>query len=185
MALTLPAGVSASGSLSLAVNTTSSAVNRTVTVGGTPLALSLPAGPYLRFEATGLTLSVLGQTLSGNFAFERVADETGGTLVRIAGTDVALSLGGVLRVSNGTALVLLTPGGLAGRIGGTVAFDLPGCLAGRRPDRRAEHHRGRGLRDLHPRRGADPAGARGRSVRAGRRHRPGADRARARRSPAT
>ena len=47
-------------------------------------------------------------------------------MVRVAGTQVGLSLGGVVTVSNGTALILVTTDGLAGRISGTVAIAVPG-----------------------------------------------------------
>ena len=125
VALSLPAGVSASGALALAINTASAAVDRTVTVGGTEIALSLPGGPYLRFEATGMTLTVLGQSLSGNFAFEKVTSSAGTALVRIGATHVTLSIANVLKVTGGSALVLVTPTGLAGRITGSLTLAVP------------------------------------------------------------
>src|SRR5213075_1735027 len=56
---------------------TLAAVAESVQVGGTTLAVSLPAGPYVRVAGTGVTLRVAGQRLSGDFSFERVA-VTGG-----------------------------------------------------------------------------------------------------------
>ena len=64
------------------MNNTSAAVSESVQVGGATLAVSLPAGPYVRVAGTGVTLRVAGQRLSGDFSFERVA-VTGGNAVRI------------------------------------------------------------------------------------------------------
>ena len=95
LTVTLPAGVTMAGALGLAVNTTLAAVRTTVTVGGAPLALDLAAGPYLRFEATGLVLTVLGQRITGDFAVERVVSDTGTPLVRVAAANVGVDVGGV------------------------------------------------------------------------------------------
>ena len=56
VAVTLPAGISVSGLLSLAINTTFAAVDTTVNVGDTTLSLTLPSGPYLRFDGIGLNV---------------------------------------------------------------------------------------------------------------------------------
>ena len=137
VAVTLPAGTSLTGDLTVAVNTGFGAVSTSLTVGSTTLTLALPAGPYLRFEGTGLVLTVLGQTLSGDVAFEKATDlgadgAIGGTglnadtsVVRLAMTHVAIDLGGVLKVREGTALLLLTPAGLAGTVSGTVTLAVP------------------------------------------------------------
>ena len=141
IAVTLPAGTSLSGALSLAVNTGTTAVSTSVVLGDTTLTLDLPAGPYLRLEGTGLVLSVLGQSITGSVAIERATSYgsdgvPGGTgpaadssVVRITVTSATLSLGGatpVISVTDGTATLLLTPAGLAGRISGTVALLVPG-----------------------------------------------------------
>ncbi|MHC4069800.1 MAG: RHS repeat domain-containing protein [Planctomycetota bacterium] len=42
-----------------------------VNVGGEAIILDLPAGPLLKVEGTDVGLTVLGQTLSGNFVFEQ------------------------------------------------------------------------------------------------------------------
>ena len=137
VAVTLPAGTSLTGDLTVAVNTGFGAVSTSLTVGSTTLTLALPAGPYLRFEGTGLVLTVLGQTLSGDVAFEKATDlgadgAIGGTglnadtsVVRLAMTHVAIDLGGVLKVREGTALLLLTPAGLAGTVSGSVTLAVP------------------------------------------------------------
>ena len=56
----------------LALNTTAARVTASVIVGTTVQSLDMAAGPYLRFEGTGLTLTVLEQSLSANVAIERV-----------------------------------------------------------------------------------------------------------------
>ena len=53
--VTLPAGTTLSGALTLALNTTSTAVTSTVTVGGTAVVLDVRGGPYVRFEGVSLT----------------------------------------------------------------------------------------------------------------------------------
>src|SRR5262249_5482263 len=69
-AVTVP-GVSLSGTFKVAINTTGAAVSQQVMVGGSTLALDLPAGPFVRVEGTGVSLAVSGQTLTGDFAFEQ------------------------------------------------------------------------------------------------------------------
>src|SRR5207247_3891497 len=94
----LGAGVTFSGTFGVAVNQTARAVNERVTVGGTTLTLDLPAGPYVRVEGIGVELNVLGQTLSGNFAFEQITSTDNGTstsrtITRISASNVTLRLG--------------------------------------------------------------------------------------------
>ena len=62
--------VTFNGNFGLAINTTGTAVNQVLTAGNQSIALDLPAGPYLKVSATGLNLSILGQTLTGDFAIE-------------------------------------------------------------------------------------------------------------------
>ncbi|HSF97082.1 MAG TPA: hypothetical protein VLA55_00205, partial [Ornithinibacter sp.] len=141
VAVTLPAGTSLSGALSLAVNTGTTPVSTSAVLGGTTLTLDLPAGPYLRLEGTGLVLTVLGQTITGSVGVERATSYgndgvPGGTglaadssVVRITVTSATLALGGatpVVTVTDGTATLILTPAGLAGRISGTVGLHVPG-----------------------------------------------------------
>jgi hypothetical protein len=54
--------------------TTLARVNESLTVGGQQLALALPAGPYLRVAGEGITLTIEGQKLTGNFSFEQLTD---------------------------------------------------------------------------------------------------------------
>ena len=137
VALNVPAAVSFTGTLTVAVNTTFTAVTQDVEVGGATVSLSLPAGPYLRFEGTGLAVDVLGQRLTGDFAFEQATDlgadkvPGGGNdtaTVKVAAANVSLTIGGstpIVSVTQGTATFLLTTGGLAGRVQGNLAVALP------------------------------------------------------------
>ncbi|NMM34119.1 MAG: hypothetical protein HHJ13_09000, partial [Phycicoccus sp.] len=133
----LGADATLAGNLSLALNTTAARVTASFTVGTTLQTLDIAGGPYLRFEGTGLTLMVLGQSLTANVAIEKVTPltaagtpDTGKSTLRIAATGVQLSLGGgVVTLSNGTALILLSSAGatssVAGRITGTLALAVP------------------------------------------------------------
>jgi hypothetical protein len=94
--------------------------------------VSLPAGPYLRFEGTGIVLTVLGQTLSAAaLTVDRATTAGPGApvdMLRLAATGVQLAMGGaspVLTVSDGTALLLVKGGVLAGTVSGTVAVTVP------------------------------------------------------------
>lgn len=85
------------GTLKLSVNTTGAAVNETFRVGSVNTILNLVRGPYFRFEAENLEIDVLGQTLSGNFAFERAIQSNGAVALKIAAANVSLALGGAIR----------------------------------------------------------------------------------------
>ena len=140
----------------LAVNTTGAAVAQTFTVAGQTIALELPAGPFVRVELNGARVAVLGQTLSGNFAFEQVAtaglnglintnnpadkvNDDNGKAVRLAATRVQASLGGgLVHLSEGRGLFVLRQfdeggilkQGLAGVLAGTVRGSIPGVSLG-------------------------------------------------------
>ena len=67
----LPASVQISGDFELSINRTDAAVDEIVTVGDDEIVLDLVAGPYLRVAATDVVLSIAGQTLTGDVAFEQ------------------------------------------------------------------------------------------------------------------
>ncbi|MEK7414136.1 MAG: hypothetical protein AAB263_12550, partial [Planctomycetota bacterium] len=124
--------VSLGATVTVAINNTTVAVNENFTVGSETIALVLPAGPYLRVEATGVNLTIAGQSLSGNFAFEK-ATTTGAnpsSVIRIAATNVSLQLGdgttNFVSLTNGSGAFLITSAGLAGKVGGTVTLNVPG-----------------------------------------------------------
>src|SRR5207247_1006990 len=127
-----------SGTVTLAFNNTSAPVSRTFAIGSVgSVALNLPAGPFLRVQAgfTGnpVTLTVLGQTLKGVFAFEQLTTTGGTRVVRVGFTEVELFLGDAhgdtdpsndegVRMTNGEGSLLVTRQGIAGEFGGTIAL---------------------------------------------------------------
>ncbi|NOS68309.1 MAG: calcium-binding protein, partial [Verrucomicrobia bacterium] len=123
-------GVSFSGAFSLALNRTGgTGINETFLVGATPVVLVVPAGEYVRVTGTGVNLNVLGQTLTGNFRFERVTVAST-TITQLHMDSVTLSLGGtsispIVSVTNGSGDFLLTSNGIAGRLSLGVAVNLP------------------------------------------------------------
>ncbi len=134
--LNVAGGLAFSGKVSVKVNNTPAAVSENFVVGAETVALALPAGPFVRVEVaqidalTPATLTVLGQTLSGNFALERVTNPAGEVRVRIAVTNAKLSLGDgmteFVSVTNGSGFFVLSPAGTAGTLSGTVGLNVPG-----------------------------------------------------------
>ncbi|MFL6033814.1 MAG: FG-GAP-like repeat-containing protein, partial [Gaiellaceae bacterium] len=128
-------GIEIGGTFALQLNNTNAAVSESVQVGGATLALSLPAGPYVRVAGTGVTIRVAGQRLSGDFSFERVA-VTGGNAVRITASNVSLAFGdgsrNFLVVSEGQGAFVILPTGIAGKLSAHVELqNVPGVtLAG-------------------------------------------------------
>ena len=116
--------------IQVSINNTNAAVNQSVTLDGSTLTLNLPAGPYLQVEADGLSLTILGQSVSGNFAFTQTKATDGTNVVRIAATNVGLSLGSdpqnpLVSLTNGQGALLVTSAGIAGQIGANVATNIP------------------------------------------------------------
>ena len=130
IALTVGATTPVSASFDLAINSTTSAVDQTFTVGASTVAVNLPGGPYLEFQATGATITVAGQTLSGNLAVQQATSvNVGAPVLAIGVTGGSLSLGGaspVLTITGATGAVFIEPTGLAGSISATVGLDVPG-----------------------------------------------------------
>ena len=60
--------------MDLKINNVGDAFDRDVTVEGDVVDCDLPAGPYTMFEGKGLELVVAGQTLLGDFSFEKDAN---------------------------------------------------------------------------------------------------------------
>jgi len=70
--------VSLSGTLVVEINNTDEAIDEVFFVGGLPVPFQIEAGNYVRVSGTGVHVEVLGQTLTGNFAFEeRTVDRDG------------------------------------------------------------------------------------------------------------
>ena len=119
-------GVAFSGTFGIAINTTTAAVNQALTVGDQTITLDLPAGPFLRVSGQGVSLTVLGQTLSGDFAFEKATRPDGQTVIIVAASNVSLDLAGQVQMSNGQGTFVLAVGGLAGRLSGDVTIAAAG-----------------------------------------------------------
>lgn len=99
-------------------------------VGSETRTLSVVAGPYVKVEGTGIVLTIAGQRLSGDFAFEKATLTGGATVVKIAATNINLGIGDgtrdFLSISDGQALFVTTTAGLAGSVSGNVAVSIPG-----------------------------------------------------------
>ncbi|PYN91696.1 MAG: hypothetical protein DMD91_33745, partial [Candidatus Rokuibacteriota bacterium] len=129
VALNVP-GISVSGTLEIQLNTGAAAVQETLRVGVVPVQVRLPAGPYLRVAGTGIGLTVVGQTLSGDFAFERTLDASGHPIVHLQASNVTAGLGGngtpVLALTGGSGNLVVTSTGTAGQLSGSVVLNVPG-----------------------------------------------------------
>ncbi len=128
VAIVVP-NASLSGTFELSINTTSEGLSETFALGGETVALNLPAGPYVRVAATGVALALAGQSITGDFAFERVVKAAGGTLTRLVVNNAGLSLGGgIVTVSNASGALVLgdTSTGFAGTFAGSVTVNIPG-----------------------------------------------------------
>ena len=123
VALNLNANISGSGTASLLVNTTNAPFQQTIA----GVKIDLPAGPFVHAEADNLHLTVLGNTLVGNFFFEQI----GASEFAIAVNGLSLALGNgttnFLSVTNGQGYFDLTSAGLAGMFSASVtAGNVPG-----------------------------------------------------------
>ena len=63
-------------------------------MGGETLVLDLPAGPYLRVAATDVVLTIAGQTLTADVAFEQATDDTDAPVTVLAVNNLELEPGG-------------------------------------------------------------------------------------------
>jgi hypothetical protein len=174
--------VSFGSQFQLLVNTTNAIALGPFNLPGGVAVASIPAGPFLRLQATGTTLDVLGQSLAGDFAFERATSAAGEPVLRLAASNVQLFLGDRgelgnplddtgIRLANGSGSLLVGSSGLAGRFDGELSVDRH---CGRRAFRQFRHrgqHRCRAGGRAHQLR-RQHAGARppGRAIPAGRRH---------------
>src|SRR2546430_1071445 len=105
------------------------AVHETLRVGVVPVQVQLPQGPYLRVAGTGVGLTLVGQTLSGDFAFERTLDAGGHAIVRLQASNVSAGLGGngtpVLALTGGSGSLVVTSTGTAGPPTGDSLLTAP------------------------------------------------------------
>ena len=129
-------GVTITGDAVIRVNTTEMAINESLTIAGSRNeaveVLFDDGDEVLEFAALGATLSVSGQTLSGDFSFSQESATDSESLEKIlllAASGVNLSLGSSdagIGISDGSGILRVTGGGLAGSLTGTVALDIPG-----------------------------------------------------------
>ncbi len=119
-------GVTFTGTIKIAINNTSAAVNRVFTANGSQVTLDLPAGPYLRLEGSGVHLQ-LGSVLdvAGDFIFERSITADNEQVIKVAVSNISASLtaGSVsLALTDAAGLFILKAAGIAGRAAGTVSL---------------------------------------------------------------
>ena len=88
------------------------------------------ASRYLRVTGTGVSLTVAGQELKGNFAIEQTATATGATTVRVGVTGLLLAFGEpanpFVRISNGSGMMLIGAQGMAASFSVNPSFNLTG-----------------------------------------------------------
>ena len=77
---------------------------------------------YLQFAATGLTVNVLGQSLTGDVT---VVKDTTGTTVQVRNATLNLG-GGLVAVTAASADLTVTAEGVFGVVTGTVGVTVPG-----------------------------------------------------------
>jgi hypothetical protein len=120
VAATVPDLVDLTGTLQLVASTRTTAISETVSFGGVVIETDLPAGPYLRFEGTGIGIATANATVTGNVVIERSAD-----VFAVAITEAELTLGTptLASISNGEGLFGFTTDGVFGRATGTLAID--------------------------------------------------------------
>ena len=123
-------GVTLAGTASIAVNTTAGIVDQTIAVAGStgdPVVVSFPtAARVTRFELTGATLGLLGQTLTADLVVDRTA--AGDLVLGVA--HASLSLGGAVSLTDGAGALVLGPTGAAGVLSGHLAVTSPGLTFG-------------------------------------------------------
>lgn len=108
------------GTFGLALNTTSAAINRRVTVGGESVSLLVPEGPTLRLVGTGVELEAFGQLISGNFSLTRDDDGIRGGM---SGVHVFLGVDGKgFEINDGRGALVLADEGLALEASGAISL---------------------------------------------------------------
>ncbi len=115
---------SAMGTGTLTINQSNSAVNENVDILGTNININVPAGPYLRLDTTGSTLTILDSVVSGNFSYEQKTTGDGDEVVSVAATNASVQLKQgattLMTLSNGLGYFIFSDDGMAGTASGTV-----------------------------------------------------------------
>ena len=96
-----------------------------------PISLVCRRDRMWRVEGTDISLTIAGQTSTGNFSFEQVTKAPGEKVIKIAASDIELHLGDgnstdFVVVSAGTGNFLITSAGLAGQLSAEIEVMLPG-----------------------------------------------------------
>ena len=91
--ITLPGLDTLDAHFSFAVSTLRLPVSETFRVDGIDVDLDLPAGPFLKFEASDVTISIGGQLISGTFGFERITLSSGAPSIALGVLDANIELG--------------------------------------------------------------------------------------------
>ena len=84
------------------------------------------SGGNLTVAGTNDTLTLAGQTLSGNFGF---AEDANASSLDLTMSNGSLSLGSALTVTNGAGTVNIAAAGVTGSITGTIANSIVGLTA--------------------------------------------------------
>ena len=115
--------MSIEGQASIQVNTGDAQVTQMFEAGGVTTVLNVPEGPYVRVDGS-LDFNVLGQKVSGSFAFQSTDDEVSITASGVSASfgagvegDVANPFVGV-KFSGGAGLLVLSADGLAASLSG-------------------------------------------------------------------
>jgi Ca2+-binding RTX toxin-like protein len=111
-------GVSLSGSFTVSINQTTSTLN------------GQPPGPYLQVKGTGVTLSVLGASMTGNFSFEQQTSTTGTQLITVSADNVSFNFGtSLITATGGTGFFIINDAGIMGAGSITVGVNAFGGLS--------------------------------------------------------
>ena len=129
----LPSNVIVRGDFEVAINRTTAIVKESVTIGDRTVVLDLPKGQFLRIAATGVELSIAGQTMTGNVALEQTSvtvNNVTSQVTVLAISDLELELGnGLLTLTDGNGVFVFGTVGqvktMAGTVSGTVELNLP------------------------------------------------------------
>ncbi|MDB4369581.1 LEPR-XLL domain-containing protein, partial [Akkermansiaceae bacterium] len=126
--LTLP-DISAVGDFSAEINTTSVAVNRSVTIGAETVTLDLQAGPLVGIAGEGVSLTVADQQIAGDFIIQSRAN--GDLLIAIDEASTVISDGTTdfLRIDDGVGAIVATSDGAAFDVSGALTVLLPNISA--------------------------------------------------------
>ena len=116
------------------INNTDYAINQSYLLGSAAHSISLVAGPFIEVEAKGISVTLGGQEISGDFAFVRSTNsETKVTTTRVRVTNALVSI-----ATSGRELVRATstegmqsfleirPGSMVGVLNVDTIIDVPG-----------------------------------------------------------